>query len=299
MSAETSRTGWQRYVPWLKAAVSTVLLAYLFSRLDWQDVRALPTSTPLLLLAGVGLNLAALALMSGRWRVLLQAATARTFPLNMLFRHYLVGAFYNTLLPGSIGGDVVRTRRLIVQQGIETRTAIRIALLERLIGLCGIVGLVAATAPWAQLPESWHRIGEALPLAWAAAAGALASLVALILLLRGFGVGQLGFAGAMTIALLVVFAQLTDVAILALFLLALGLHVAPPALVFCVGAAYVAAMLPISLGGLGIKEGVLSSLLTLHGIPLAIAILLPLALVLVRLITAAVGASVEFAERRA
>lgn len=295
----TSQAGWRKLLPWLKAAVSAALLVFLFSRLDWADVRALPASTPLLLLVGVGLNLAALLLMAGRWRTLLRATTARVFPLPALFRHYLVGAFYNTLLPGSIGGDVVRTRRLILQQGVETRTAIRVALLERLIGLCGILGLVAATLPWVRLPERWHAAIAAFPLNWLALVGAVACLVALALLLRGFGAKDLGVVGALSVAVLVICAQLTDAAILALFLLALGLQVAPPALVFCVGAAYIAAMLPISLGGLGVKEGVLGGLLTLHGVPLTIAILVPLALVLVRLCTAGLGAAVEFTERRA
>ena len=293
------RSGWRRLLPWLKAAVSAALLWYLFSRLDWHDVRALPASTPLLLLIGVGLNLAALMLMAGRWRTLLHATMARTFPLLALFRHYLVGAFYNTLLPGSIGGDVVRTRRLILQQGVDTRTAIRVALLERLIGLCGVAGLVAATLPWVRLPERWQAAVDVLPTHLLSLLGALACLVALVLLLRGFGAKSLGIVGALSVAVLVICAQLTDAAILALFLVVLGLHVTPPALVFCVGAAYIAAMLPISLGGLGVKEGVLGGLLTLHGVPLAIAILVPLALVLVRLCTAVLGAAVEFSERRA
>lgn len=296
MPDKPSPAAWRKWLLPLKAIVSIGLLAFLVSRLEWNDLRELPATTPLLLLCALGINIGALALMAGRWQILLHAATGRTIAYAHLFRYYLIGAFYNNLLPGSIGGDVLRTKRLAANHDVALRVATRVTITERVIGLCGVLLLAAASARWAPLPPAWdNALGEWKGVATVAAA--FASISIILSLLYTLRRQQLGIRSLFSIGMLVVLAQMTDAAIILLFLFAMDIHIAPAALVFAVSASYLAAMLPISLGGLGVKEGALTALLLLARVPVEAALLIPLTLTLTRLMTGAVGAVTDLRTR--
>ncbi|MFT3897075.1 MAG: lysylphosphatidylglycerol synthase transmembrane domain-containing protein [Thermomonas sp.] len=288
----------KRWLLAAKALVSFGLLGYMVSRLHWDDLRALPASTPLLLLVALVLNLSALAMMAGRWRLLIEAATGISVPYRHLLRHYLTGSFYNNLLPGAIGGDLVRTKRLIDRHGVPGRIAIKITFFERLVGLCGIVILAGASLPFARIPAGWSRIADRNLLLWASASIATACVVAIVLLLRTLRHRPMGASSLVSVMLLVVLAQLTDAAIVWLFLHAMAIAIAPGGLVFSVCTAYLASMIPISLGGLGVKEGTLAALLAVNGVPAGSALLVPLMLTLTRLMTGTVGAVTEIGTHR-
>lgn len=106
------------------------------------SVRALPLASFLgaVLLAAFGLFVGAV-----RWRVLLVAYGAPAVPpLARLTRLYVVGYFYNTYLPGGVGGDVIRgvvTREAFGESGM-TR-ALTVVLVERVLGMAGLLTLVA------------------------------------------------------------------------------------------------------------------------------------------------------------
>lgn len=295
-AGKLSPAAWRKWLLPIKATVSIGLLAFLVSRLDWEDVRQLPAITPLLLVFSLGINIGALALMTGRWRILLRAATGRDVAYSSLFRYYLVGAFYNNLLPGSIGGDVLRTKRLSDNHDIARAPAIRVTVTERLIGLGGVMFLASATAPWAPLPPSWSEaIGP-----WREPATIIAgitSVLVIIALLFTLRRQRLGLGALASVGLLVVLAQMTDAIIILLFFLSMDVWTPPTALVFAVSASYLAAMLPISLGGLGVKESVLTALLLLAGAPMHAALLVPLMLTLTRLLTGTVGAVIDLRSR--
>lgn len=84
-----------------------------------------------------------------RWHELLKVLDvrlpqARTFVLNM------VGAFYNTFMPGSTGGDVLKAYYVAKQTHHRTR-AVMSVLVDRIIGLVALVILGGAMALWAAL----------------------------------------------------------------------------------------------------------------------------------------------------
>ncbi len=109
-----------------------------------QSIRALP-----LMAFGSAVALTFLGLFVGaaRWQVLLRAYGAPTIPpFSRLASLYFVGFFYNTYLPGGVGGDVVRAivTRESFGAGGATR-ALTIVLIERVLGLGGLLALVAAS----------------------------------------------------------------------------------------------------------------------------------------------------------
>ncbi len=92
-----------------------------------------------------GLNLCVGAL---RWRILLAAYGAPHRPsLGFLIRVYFIGFFYNNYVPGGVGGDIVRgvvTRRSFGDKG--TTASMTVVLVERVLGLSGLLLLVSATS---------------------------------------------------------------------------------------------------------------------------------------------------------
>lgn len=99
------------------------------------DIRFVP-----LLLAGT-LYLATVLLSFVRWYVLVRAQDL-PFALPEATRLGLVGLYFNTFLPGSVGGDIIKAAGIARQQ--ERRTvAVATVLLDRAIGLCGLIWLVA------------------------------------------------------------------------------------------------------------------------------------------------------------
>jgi uncharacterized membrane protein YbhN (UPF0104 family) len=92
---------------------------------------------------------------SVRWKILMRAYGAERLPsIWRLFRAYMIGLFYNTFLPGGIGGDVVRG--VITREAFGERSAtagVTVVLVERGFGLAGLLLLAGGMLFLFPLPE--------------------------------------------------------------------------------------------------------------------------------------------------
>jgi uncharacterized protein (TIRG00374 family) len=92
------------------------------------------------------LGIAALAYLVGllftfyRWYILVRSQDL-PFTVTNAFRLGLVGFFFSTFLPGSIGGDIVKAVSIARQQDRRT-VAVSTVLIDRVIGLWGLIWLV-------------------------------------------------------------------------------------------------------------------------------------------------------------
>ena len=260
-------------------------------------------------LGGVALYYSALSCGALRWRWLLSALGARHLPtLGRLARLYLVGLFYNTFVPGGIGGDFIRALAVRDAFGPGGMTAsLSVVLLERAMGLGGMCLLVAGTAwafPLSGLPSAvsylgalgvFLSVGGFLGLGMARrlailAKGPLARLLARLPLLKD--------ARPMPPAVLS--------AVATHFLAACGSHlfivmVAPDTLLtqslVVVPLALSAAYLPISVGGVGVVEVALVELLQLGGVPPADALVAALCIRLCQWLVALPGGLLALFDR--
>src|SRR5262245_43890358 len=93
-----------------KLAVSLILLAVLFSRVDgarlWASARG--ASLPWLVIAMTFYTMS-MVLSTWRWSLLLDAQHVQ-LPGRRLLGSLLVANFFNNFLPSNIGGDVIRIR---------------------------------------------------------------------------------------------------------------------------------------------------------------------------------------------
>jgi len=93
------------------------------------------------LLLAVAISLVSLQLTFVRWWVLVRAQDL-PFTLGNAFRLGLIGLFWNTFLPGAVGGDAVKAFYLAREQDRRT-VAVSTVLLDRAIGLWALFWLVA------------------------------------------------------------------------------------------------------------------------------------------------------------
>lgn len=134
----------------LKYGLGLGLLAYVIYA-NWHNQRDDGVETGLAAALDRPINWAALAATVGicavsilitfyRWYVLVRAQDL-PFTIRSALRLGLIGLYWSTFLPGSIGGDIIKAAFITREQSRRT-VAVATVLLDRVIGLCGLIWLV-------------------------------------------------------------------------------------------------------------------------------------------------------------
>jgi uncharacterized membrane protein YbhN (UPF0104 family) len=139
----------RRRSPWRRALEVLATLGPLLWILWSVDLRgtlrhlATPALAPLLLtIAALGVSVLVGVV---RWRLLLKAyGSAPLPPLTVLTRHTMASLYFN-LLPGAVGGDLVRAYRVKDAAG-SLANSLMVGFVDRLCGLVGLMLLVGAMA---------------------------------------------------------------------------------------------------------------------------------------------------------
>jgi uncharacterized membrane protein YbhN (UPF0104 family) len=127
----------------VKLAVSLGLLAFILNRLGWEQTRqALVEADVRWLWAALVVAVMNMAVRAQRWKLLLDALDVR-LSLTRLTYLYLVGAFFSTFLPTSVGGDVVRAYE-VAQLCERPAAAVGSVLLDRACGLLMLFAMALA-----------------------------------------------------------------------------------------------------------------------------------------------------------
>jgi uncharacterized protein (TIRG00374 family) len=123
-----------------KALVAALLIGWLVRKgsLDLGALRLL-VDRPALLVMDLGLFAYGAVIGTLRFRVLLGLADV-TVPLGTLFRLQMTAFFFNTVIPGNVGGDVVKGLYVARDAAPEKRTTILLLVfVERLLGVVALV----------------------------------------------------------------------------------------------------------------------------------------------------------------
>jgi hypothetical protein len=231
-----------------------------------------PADTVAYVALGIGVTLGGFALSAWRWQRVLGALDVHS-RLSTLFSHYLAGQFVGNFLPSTIGGDVLRVTRLsATAPGTASFASV---ILERLTGW---IVLPVLTLAGLALHPSLLGLGMASRLALALSLGTLLLLAALLVVagsprLAGRFAGHEGwtrFIGAVHLGVqrlrrhpgaaagvlgVATIYQLSTVAAVYLATRALGLHLPVAAVLAFAPVVAIAQVLPVSLNGLGVREG--------------------------------------------
>jgi uncharacterized protein (TIRG00374 family) len=293
----------------LRLFVSGAILAVLVPRID-PDALA-PGDPDLAMLAYVSgcvaMTAVGLMLSAWRWRRVLECLEAPV-PLGELISHHLAGQFVGNFLPSTIGGDVLRIYRLGPAVGSETSFAS--VVLERLSGWV-ILPVLTLSALIAQ--PSLLQLGLATRVALVLSVGTLVLLGVIIAaagslqlggrfsqregLVRFIGAVHLGIsrlrrhpAGTLGILGAAAVYQLSTVLTMYMATRALGLDVSLGWALAFAPAVAIAQVLPISLNGLGLREGALVIFLGPLGVSAAQAVAVGLLLHASTLLISLLGA---------
>ena len=270
----------------LRLLVSAVLFAVLITKIHFEDfVPPHPTSgTWAFLAVGILLMAFSFVLASWRWQRVL-AVFGYRIRLRTLTKHYLAGQFVGNLLPSTVGGDVLRISRSSTDTG-NTTDAFAAVVLERLTGF--VVLPILVLAGFAMHPSLFDvkRSSFALLIA----AGTLVFLAVILFLaghpkaagrfaerdnwMRAIGAVHVGVDRLRrdprdaAVALIAALAyQLVVVASVYCAFHVVDVRVPNGAVLAYVPAVAMAQVLPITIGGLGVREGLLAFLFHPLGVP--------------------------------
>jgi uncharacterized protein (TIRG00374 family) len=268
----------------IKVAVSSALLIYLFSKVGGMEViRNFVMISPAGFVAAALLYILASYISSRRWRLFLPPGLG----MRWIFSTYMIGAFFNVCLPSTIGGDAVKIFYMNkkLSEGAEpdrhgnrpSHAAMSVAsvFMDRYIGLAALLCLgMAATL-------AGHDMLEKSPVLWLTPAIFLAFIIGSILFFR-FRIGtRLRFVMNMYDYAAPYFRQkdiivkgllfsvvIQTVVVFSVYVLARGMGIDLPFLTFLLFVPLVSmiSLIPVSISGFGLREGSYVVLLGLVGV---------------------------------
>ena len=274
----------------IRIALGGGILYFLATRIDWGAMSLTWDSRARIGFASTVLILFIAQLLSAvRWKLVLGREAGTDF--SYLTRLYLIGTFFSFFLPTSVGGDGVRAVALS-RASARPSWALTSVVLERALGLIAMFALLAlggllAPAVLTQalgvttfnFDPSLMQIAIALVIGVAAAFAAwqvirrsekLRKLAGeAFALLSGLAARPRDFAAALLVSALVQLAYA-----IGWYVMAGALRLPVPAVEFLVFVPFVsiAAMLPVTVAGVGLREGAWVVLLASHGVASANAV---------------------------
>lgn len=293
----------------VRVVASAGMLGFLLTRFDLSALR--PTGeTSHLPWVGAGLVVlfGAIVLSTLRWQRVLHALDLPE-PLPPLLSHCFAGLFVANFLPSTIGGDVLRVARLSARNGHRPASFASVVL-ERLTGFL-VLPLITLVALFVN-PSLLH-LGRATGMAVTLSLVTLAALVVILVLaasprlggrlaenvnwLRFVGAVHLGVdrirrhpAAAAPVLLTALAYQLTIVVVAWTGTRALDMDVGWTAIMAFIPVVAMAQAIPLSVNGLGLREGALVLLLQPLGVPQEQAIALGLLLYGMNVVVSLLGA---------
>jgi len=295
-----------------RLSVSGGMLWFLLTKLGKESSRPdLPEwnrDTAFWLTGAALLTLAGIVLSALRWQAVLRALGQRT-RLHRLLSHYLAGQFVANVLPTTIGGDVLRVTRLS-RDSVEAPTSFASVVLERLTGW---IVLPLITFIGFAVNPGLRRLGRATQIALGLSSATLVLLVLMMTAVASRRYGRIDdergwrrFLAAVAVGLdhlrrhpmqafnviVVAFVyQLVLVFAAVMAAHAIGIPAAgPTALLAFFPAVAIAQVLPVSISGLGVREGLFVLFLHPLGVPSEQAVALGLLLYVLNLVVSLLGA---------
>ena len=268
--------------PWLgvalRALATVAILGWILSRLDLERVGAAMLQTGLWLWLATHLSHGLLHIMAAlKWRGLMNACGLSVEAVDAIRAHF-AGLFANTILPSIIGGDAVRMG-IVVRDGSRLTAAATAVVADRATDVVALIALAAAGGYFVALENVAVQIlfyatttllvgiGVGIGVVRALDAERLPGRAAkavegLQVAIEDLSQRKLAVARALVVSL---FMQGSFAAQNVLLGNAIGIDVPAAAWFVAWPLAKLVALTPVSLGGLGVREGAVVALLLPFG----------------------------------
>lgn len=259
------------------------------------------------------LYLVACVVAAYRWHVLV--AQSRFVQILEL---WFAGQFYSLVLPGQIAGEIVKAYRLGRGRDDAERLALSVVL-DKLTGLVGLLAVAIAGVQFSRTPIPAEitialalftfailacLVSARLPVIrrivvtlatsaikrWPGVNKGATRLIKLADAWSNYGADPLRLTHALILGAAF---QMICVSMTRLVAAGLGIDLSFADWCWIFGLVSIAVLLPVSIGGIGVREGAFAGTLSLFGIPIAQSVALSLTLFAVGLIGAVIGGIVE------
>ncbi len=227
----------------IKFALTAGALYYVFTQIDFSNVIGLIGQSDIwFLIPALFLFAASKAVSAIRLNIFFKRS-GLVISNSLNVRLYLLGMFYNLFLPGGIGGDGYKIYLLQKHYRTGTGKLFGAVLTDRLSGMLALAVIALFLFSVIRMPFSWNWTGFLL-----IPAAILGFYLFCLLFYRHF------IAVLLRTSLLSMGVQLLQLACVYMILMALGAgrHIPEYLLVFLVSS--IIAVLPISIGGMGVRE---------------------------------------------
>lgn len=288
-------TDWMRLLRWLiKAVISVGLIVLLLIHADLDRISDHLAALSLgwllvaVLIKGTGILAGVI-----RWKLLLDGQDLK-FPVSHLGGAYLIGRFFGSFLPSTIGLDVYRTYFASVRTR-QVAKCVAVTGVEKVIGLFALSTLALAAIPFGlrMVPDKWLMLmgiamcapigASALVLAWPGLFMRIAAWLkrrerklstgmARAAEAVGLFGRQRGRLVVATLLGLVVHAGTASMYIATAR--AVGVEIPASEILFIGPLMIAATLVPLSIAGIGVREGVYAFFLVPLGVPAETAVLL-------------------------
>lgn len=132
----------KRMLSVVKMLVAVALIAVLIATIDWKSaLSSIVHISAFYVFVLIAIGVFMIAISSIKWQIFLKARGV-TVSLYRLMTLYIVGYFFNNLLPGNVGGDMARSFALGQQIGSHSNSMSSV-FMERFTGVLGL--LILAT----------------------------------------------------------------------------------------------------------------------------------------------------------
>jgi glycosyltransferase 2 family protein len=262
----------------LKIAVMAVCLWYVSGKIDFaKATEVLQQSNWLLLFAALIVFIISKLISAVRLNIYFRNIGIRLSQLQNT-RLYLLGMFYNLFLPGSVSGDAYKVILLTKKYAVPYKQTTAAVLLDRFSGLLGL-GIILAAYSFILLQPVLSVI---------LAAGSLAAVAGLYFIIqRWFSF----FLSSYWSTLLLGFGvQAVQVICIYIIMSAVGIETNQTAYIFIFLVSSVVSVLPLTIGGLGIREVVFLEGASYLGLLKESSVIISLLFYLITLLTSATGA---------
>lgn len=238
----------------IRLTITALLIFYLLKKIEITHVlNTIVLINPLVFFLASSLYILSSYISTLRWKIFLPSEGLR---VSKLFSLYLIGSFFNNVLPGIIGGDVVKV--FMIKEKTGFKLALASVFMERYTGFCALlcIGFVFFCLFYAELPR--QMLIWTVPISFA---GFIVGSISILLLrkikfFKELSDYVLSFSKKQIIQAFIFSIFVQFIVIISVYIFFLGLHLPISffELAIFMPIIILISMLPISVSGVGIRE---------------------------------------------
>jgi uncharacterized membrane protein YbhN (UPF0104 family) len=254
--------------------------------IEWEIIFSLNGDFIFYLLALVLIALLFLSFMVFRWIILIDSFSKIKSRFSVLYRYYLIGSFFNIFFPGAIGGDVVRIHYSKKQYRLGIKKATAIVFFERVAGLVALTLIFSFSIFFNDAIADKISIDKEYALL----------VIPLVLLIgfifkkaaskKGYVISYITIGAILVLSIL---GQFADILIAYILCSYFDLTVTLWNLLTVMPLIFIITVLPISIGGIGVREGAFVGLLSLYNVSTSTAVIVSFLMYFIRVLVGIVG----------